>query len=224
MQKDITITAVKLLKVKDGHGLNITTVERDSKGDEISGPGRNHKALIHPDLKKALDQLKPHYAVLVNILPVNEYPGTTEEHQKLLDKVFVSGFSIGGTDDTPGVTITGHYHNYRGKAVITNSPFELFDAKPESRYEHMDDLRGTLDLLKVRVHRYLDGEERGGQQSLKLDEKGQQPGNTYPQGLDHASPEAQQRVKDGDQNGTAKKNGRKNQQTATNPSGAGGQA
>lgn len=221
MQKTFKILSVKILKQREGNGATIDTIESDGKGDEASGP-RDHTAPVHPDFEAAIAKLAPHYALLTGQIPATDIPSGAWEDHDLEDKIYVSGYSISKKSKTEGVMITGHYYNFRGKACITNTPWEAFGS--EDGYPLMAEIGTIIGEIDKEARAYLDGTKRGTaapappkQSEMQLDEKGQASGNTYPNNdMTNASPEAMQRVKD---DLDAKPNKRGKKQTADNPGG-----
>lgn len=213
-----TLKRVKLLKLKDGHGL-ILTLEKKVGGDDVESNER-HKAPIHPDLKKCFDELAIHLAVMTGYVASSRVTDIAMPDPELSEKFYVHAYSMGGDDDSAGVVVSGHHILPNGKAVILNTPFYRLEESPETRYIFMDDLVARLTNAEKEITDYLKGKKRGGQQALDLpapSENGK--ANTYPQGESHASPEAQERIMaDGDENKTGTKR-RNRRQTADNPSG-----
>lgn len=235
------ITKVKLLKVKGGNGLTLTFDETDKAGAPADG-GINYRGLIHQDLKAALQGLAIHYTMLLGYLPFNAVEDIANPDAALGSKAEISGYSLGGDDGASGITITGHFIGPRGRAIITNTPFELFDCAPEGRYVHMDDLIARVRWIEARLDKYLSGEERG--EPAKPEPAGLPQGNLFEQDdekvtkaqiavplsdgsgetakIPAADPEAMKAVKaaSNDELGGKKGNGkRKVKQTAQHPSG-----
>jgi hypothetical protein len=150
------IKKVRLLKVKDGHGLDLTIDAQDKAGAAMNGNDK-YKGLVHQDLRNAIDGLKIHYAMVAGFVPTDAVEDIAQPDMALFEKYHVHGYSIGGDDDKPGITISGHVINYRGKAVNYHTPFELFDCAPESRYMYMDDLQARLRVCEQEVEKYLGG-------------------------------------------------------------------
>jgi hypothetical protein len=162
MSNNKQIQKVTLLKVKDGYGLKVIFKETDSSGD----PSRDDvekRGLIHPDLKVAIDALKVHWGLLSGLIKVDDIAEIILPEHKLLEKIHVNGYSIGGDEEenTQGVIISGHYITWRAKAQSLNTPFERFEGSPEARYLYMDDLLAKIQVLEDEVQLYLTGEKRG---------------------------------------------------------------
>jgi hypothetical protein len=150
------IKKTRLLKVNGGHGLDLTMEGQDNAGAAMNGNDK-FKGLIHQDLRNAIEGLKIHYAMIAGFLPTDTVEDIAAPDMAAFEKYHVHGYSIGGDDDKPGITISGHFINYRGKAVNFHTPFELFDCAPDSRYMYMDDLQARLRVCEEEVEKYLGG-------------------------------------------------------------------
>lgn len=223
MQKTFKITSVKILKQREGNGATIDLIESDGKGDEATGP-RDHTAPVHPDFEAAIAKLAPHYALLTGQIPAVDIPSNAWKDHHLDGKIYVSGYSISKKAKTEGVVITGHFYNFRERAVITNTPWEAFGG--ENGYPLMSEVGTIIGEIDREARAYLDGSKRGTVQAPPAkqmsiddtDEKGQASGNTYPNGdMSNASPEAQARIKNDSALSGNKRSHKK--QTAANPSG-----
>lgn len=150
------IKKARLLKVTDGYGLDLTIDGVDKAGAVVNGSDK-YRGLIHSDLKKAFDRLKIHLAMIPGLVPASAVEDIAAPNMDLFDKFFIHAFSVGGDEDTRGITLSGHWITYRGKALNYHTPFELFDTAPEARYVWMDDLQAALLDLKREIELYLGG-------------------------------------------------------------------
>lgn len=233
----MTIKKARLLKVKDGFGLDLTIESKDKAGAVMNGQDKYH-GLIHPDLRKAFDRLKVHLALISGFVPISEVPDIANPNMELFEKFHIHGYSVGGDDGegTQGITLSGHMITYRGKAQNYHTPFELFDTAPEARYIYMDDLQAALLDLDTENQAYLGG-KRGEPSKKEPEDKNQidmfaskaqiaEPlnagGAALVDGIPPADSDAMRRVKSDDKNGTKavpKTGGRGKKQTADNPGG-----
>jgi hypothetical protein len=81
--------------------------------------------LVHDDLVKAFDKLKVHLAIICElheaaVFEIDLADFDPEEH---LPNIKVTSFSIGGSGDDLGVTITGQKKLKSGKILNLNTPF-----------------------------------------------------------------------------------------------------
>lgn len=159
---------VKLAKVKNGEGLELVFKQTDPDGTQATGTG-NHKGLVHPDLKEAMTALRPHLAMLCGFVKTGAVEDIAAPEDEMFENFFVKGISLGGDEDHPGVVISGYFINDRGKAITLNTPFEMFDGAPESRYHFMDDVVAKIAVIEQEVPKYLSGEKRGTPKQGTLD-------------------------------------------------------
>lgn len=152
----MSFSKVHLLKVKDGHGLTITFKETDSRGAGVDG-NRNHRGLIHSDLKNAIDALGVHLACIVGWVKPSEVEDIAMPDAAVFSKFHIHGYSIGGDEDKPNIVISGHMMTYRNKAHNFHTPVELMDGNPESMYGFMDDLKAKILVIEQEVEAYLAG-------------------------------------------------------------------
>ena len=159
-KNNLDIKKIKLAKVKDGDGLELTFSRTDPDKSQVKGT-EEHKGLVHPDLIDATKALRIHLAILCGYVKESQVEDIAMPDEALMEKFFVSGISLGGSEDKPGVMITGRIITYRGKSVSINTPFELFEQAPESRYTYMDDFIAKVETLKKESTAYYNGEKRG---------------------------------------------------------------
>lgn len=119
-------------------------------------------APIHIDLKNAFLRLIPHFAFICE--EITEDVARTaiktgfiknDEEENPLNRFDVGGFSIGGSGDSEGVTISGSKWLQSGKLVNFNTPFIKWD----DDYEFGDELIEAVDILKSEVYEYLEGKQ-----------------------------------------------------------------
>ncbi len=239
------IKKARLMKVQDGFGLVLAFGATDRAGARQTGDDKFF-GLIHSDLRTAWDRLKIHMAMIPGLVPVGAVEDIAKPKMELFDKFFIHAFSIGGDEDAQGITLSGHWITYRGKALNFHTPFELFETAPEARYVYMDDLIAALLNLKEEIELYLGGkrgepakpkpvEKDPNQLELGLEDKRRTTVNVLPAEKDEINPggagmklqeadaEAQARVAGMDEKAPPKKAAapkRPARQTAQNRGGA----
>lgn len=160
----IEILKVRLHETKKGTGL-ILHVDRGEEGSSVE----THKPTIHKDLKKALDALRIHFAVMVGYISPGEVEiAHVDEDQ--VENFIVKGYSIGGDEGegTRGIIISGRKILTNGLAHNYNTPFYRFEQAPESRYVFMDDVIAKVAVIESEVSAYLNG-KRGEDPQMNLD-------------------------------------------------------
>ena len=126
--------------------------------------------IVHVDLKNALDRLKVHLVILceqpeaVLIESDNIYEFDIEQ----LSNYVVTGYSIGGSDESAGVTIIGQKLLKSGQVLNINSPFTKFEDL--EAYEFAGELYGDIQACNWEVSEYLFSEKWGlKQQEFEFD-------------------------------------------------------
>lgn len=142
---EFKIVAVKL--IKKGEKLELTLDEADISPAELERKGLNK---CHPDLIASVQALRPHLAILCSYCAEKDVL-----KYKDLDKFTVTGYSIGGKEDTPGFTITGYRQTYRGGTLSLNTPFTLFEEKDDSRYALVGDVEAKIKAINTEVVKYV---------------------------------------------------------------------
>lgn len=122
-------------------------------------------APIHDDLRTAFNALIPHFAFICEEITenvcreqINNYEQGIVYSDPLanpLKKYTVKGFSIGGSGDSEGVTISGNKMLESGKIISFNTPF----MKWSDEYSFANELINSVDLLKSEVYEYLEGKQ-----------------------------------------------------------------
>jgi hypothetical protein len=171
------IKKARLLKVKDGYGLDLTIDGQDKAGAAMNGNDK-YKGLVHADLKNAFDALRPHLAMVAGWVPTTSVEDIAAPNMALFEKYHVHGYSLGGDDEKPGVVISGHVINYRGKAVNYHTPFEMLDGAPEARYVYMDDLIAKINVVETEIEKYFSG-KRGEPHKPKPEEVDERQGDLF---------------------------------------------
>ena len=137
--------AFSLSKVKlhpnDG-GLDAAYSVSHKQGEEISIIERQESSsqIVHPDLKLALDTLKPLVA------QVFDFPDAKQE------KIEIRGLAYSGSGSKKGVVITSVYETVSGKKVALNTPRILVEG---TEYGFEETLAAVSNRVKDEVYAYL---------------------------------------------------------------------
>lgn len=162
----ITITKVKLIKADKKTGYQKADVHYKQDGKLKGNGGVQRDFPVHVDFINAVQALAVHLAILSGILP-KKMSGDLLE----LEKYVVTGYSIGGDDDDPGITITGYRKGEYG-VIILNSPFIKFEEKDGHKYSLIQDLINKVNISDAEAEEYVFNGKRAPevQQSLNLPE------------------------------------------------------
>lgn len=148
-----TIRSAKLIEQQTAD-VNYSEHEKDNTKTSFAV---SKKQTIHPDLKRAFLNLRIHFAIMMDFIPEKTIVDITNVNDSVVHDFVVSGFSIGGKEDNPGVVLTGQKRLSNGKVATMNTPFERFEDKSLTAYKFMPDLRTKLDVCKSEILQYLEG-------------------------------------------------------------------
>lgn len=170
------ITKAKLSK---SGGLDVVFDESvlivDSEGETIEltrEPSVACRNLVDDDLLHAFDLLRPHLAIICDQVEAN---GKTlyelDDEPNALDNFKVISFSIGGSGEHEGVTLSGYKRLRGGRVLNLNSPFTKYLDENEP-YEYAEELNQLINHCSNEVLAYLDGKIKPNAQGELFDENG----------------------------------------------------
>lgn len=119
-----------------------------------------YEAAVHKKLKNALQAFAPHMPLLCDYYPISSIRTIEKLPLEVYDSFTVTSVTLKHGKKT-GIVITGWKKTQREQAQILNTPFVNFDKNEETSYPFNDNLIDLVDALKIRVNKYLNGEERG---------------------------------------------------------------
>lgn len=142
-----TITVIEMVDGKE----NAKTVQADWT--------RIGKNILHEDFQAALDNLRPHLAILCDQVEAqNKDYYKLDEDFEALDKYRVNSYSVGGSGISEGVTLTGIRYGKWGTALNLNSPFTKYEAgENEETYDYSFELRGMINHCNDEALLYVEG-------------------------------------------------------------------
>lgn len=230
------ITKLRLVKLKNGNGLELSYEKPGPQGDKVAVAGEGHTALIHNDLYNAVQALAPHLAMMAFHVKESEVEDIAMPDLAKFKDFTVGSYSISGKEEKRGIIISGTLRK-SGKAHNFNTPFYRFEEPESGRYGFMDDVEAKLRVIESEVAPYLEGTKRGEPIQPELGQGGEpvtkmqiapptgkvtEEGNLAPESAKHkfADKDAMARVAEMDGDGKKKTGGKKKvQQTAATPSG-----
>lgn len=151
MKSNRVITNVKIVK---GEFLDVTYFRPD--GDTKTKVIESHKRPVHPDMLSAFKTLDIHFALLMELVEPKQVRQINEPDPKLTESLKVRSYSIGGTDDDPGIVLTGSKTMKTGKVSTMNTPFIRFNENELTAYKYITDLLDAKSLVEFEVEKYLD--------------------------------------------------------------------
>ncbi|PPK99030.1 hypothetical protein [Parapedobacter indicus] len=163
--KEVSISRnISKAKINKGGGLDVTYYETiiftDGDGQEVelsrqqTSEGRN---LIHDDMQAAFDMLRTHLAIICDQPEAKDKTFyELDEDVERLNNFKVSSYSIGGSGNHEGVSISGNRRLRGGRVLNLNAPFtKYFDENDP--YESATELQSLINHCNEEVLEYLDG-------------------------------------------------------------------
>lgn len=149
---------IKIKKAKIKNNLFLQYEYQQTVGNVTNGHNTSSDAPIHEDLRKAFRGLIPHFAFMCEEIPEKKMKqimnGNVPDDDEFYSKFLVQSFSIGGSGDSEGVTLSGCKQVESG-VVNFNSPFKKWD----DDYKYMDALIDAVELAKSEVFEYMNGKQ-----------------------------------------------------------------
>lgn len=139
-----------IMKAKVTKDNTLVAIYKDENGDTITHEGKN---LVTSDLLDAFRDLIPHIAILCEQKEAGE-EGIDTLPESIYTVLEVSGYSIGGSDDNEGVTLTGKRFLQSKKVLNLNAPFTMFSNENET-YEYAFELEQAILACEYEVKEYL---------------------------------------------------------------------
>lgn len=152
---------IKKASIKDSLFLNVEYSEF------LEGHSKKETKLsctvpIHEDLRTSFEKLHKHLAILCD---EEKAPKNSSAFQNAtFEKFGVRGFSIGGSDESEGVTVSGFKEGKYGM-VNLNTPFTKFESED---YPFLTELTGDVDECISEVEAYLFDGKRAPESQLEL--------------------------------------------------------
>ena len=141
---------MEILKAKITKDNTLTASYRDENGTTTL-EGKN---LVTNDLINAFGALVAHLAFLCEQKEADGKKFLEDLPKDIDKKLEVTGYSIGGEDDSRGVTLTGKRFLKTNKVLNLNSPFTKF-CDDNEQYEFAFELEQAIAACEYEVNEYL---------------------------------------------------------------------
>lgn len=135
---------------------------RHNEDETTTEVNEKHDNLIHADLQAAFAKLIPHLALICD-LRESDIIGTGRNKCTIdavpaehLSKFTVTQFSIGGSAEGEGVTITGNKKLNASQVLNINTPFQKYEDEL-SDYKYGSELAEAVQACVYEVEQYLGG-------------------------------------------------------------------
>lgn len=142
---------MEILKAKITKDNTLTATYKNEHGDTVTVEGKN---LITKDLTNTFVKLVPHLCFLCEQKEAAHIDRIDELPDDMFKVLEVSGYSVGGSDDSEGVTLTGKRFLKSKKILNLNSPFTQFNNENED-YSYSFDLQQVIEECSYEVEQYL---------------------------------------------------------------------
>lgn len=151
--KKVTLNKNRVLKIEFNE-----VIKRDDGTETVNTTGTTYGHLVHKDLINALDELKPHLAMLCEQTENDKLRAKfgslpAEKVKKIVELYSIASFTLGKNGE--GVSIGGGKVLNNGEFLSLDSPHQDDD----DRYEWFPDLSMAMDAIKSEVQLYMDGKE-----------------------------------------------------------------
>lgn len=141
---------MEILKAKVTKDNTLTASYRDENGT-TTVEGKN---LVTNDLKDAFNALVAHLAFLCEQKEADGKECLEDLPKGIDKKLEVTGYTIGGEDESRGVTLIGKRFLKSNKVLNLNSPFTKFDDENEP-YQFSFELEQVIQACEYEVNEYL---------------------------------------------------------------------
>jgi hypothetical protein len=165
---------VQKVKAKNGQ-LTVDYTEHYQDANYKNEVTKTSEQYIHQDLKYALGLLKTHVAAICEMPEaalVNIKNPTDEDLNVTLDKIVITGYSKGGSDDSAGACIIAQRILKTGQVLNITTPFTKFNNETDDGYPHGGALLSAVERCDYEVDAYL-FEGKCGFKQLSLDFDGE---------------------------------------------------
>jgi hypothetical protein len=142
---------MEIIKAKITKENTLEAVFKNENEDTVTIEGKN---IIHKDMRAAFDDLIPHLAFLCEQKEADKKESLDELPDTVSTTFEVSGYSIGGSDDNEGTTLTGKRFLKSKKVLNLNAPFTMFNNENEE-YPFAFELQQAIEACNYEVNQYL---------------------------------------------------------------------
>lgn len=147
--EDVELNKVKTLK---GGGLEAQWKysESDEGSEEVFGSKdtKERTRPIHPDLREQLDKMKGMVSRCMDYDKITK----KENKEEVLERIEITGVSMGGSGDSKGATITFKKKSISGKVKGMSTEFITFT---QNVFGFEEELETVCTAIKQEVYEYL---------------------------------------------------------------------
>ncbi len=161
--KEQPIYEITKVKVKNNQ-LTAEYTEKFVEANYQNSVTKSSAQFIHPDLRYALDRLKPHVAKICEMHEaqgVNISDPTDDDLNGTLKGIVVTGYSKGGSDESAGVSIQAQKLLKSGQILNLSVPFTKYENESGEGYPYGSELKEIVDRCDYETDAYLFEEKYG---------------------------------------------------------------
>lgn len=141
------------------------------KKDQVDGnqvpTNKTFKSPPHDDFLQALANLRIHFVMQVGYTNPVTVKDIESPKSVIVEDCEIFGITAGGTDDDPGIQISGQRKTQLEKFVDITTPFLRYSEK--KIYKFAPELKASIERLELETTKYLTGEKRGKGAQQNLD-------------------------------------------------------
>ncbi len=157
-EQEQAIYEIEKVKLKNEQ-LTVDYTERYMDANYRNEVTKSSQQFVHPDLKYAMDLLKPHVAAICEMPEAGKISDmsrpTDEELNETLKSYVVTGYSKGGSDESAGVTIIAQKILNSGQIFNITAPFTKYRDETGDGYTYGEELEDVIRRCDYEVDAYL---------------------------------------------------------------------
>lgn len=142
---------MKILKAKVTKDNTLIATYKNEHEDTVTIEGKN---LVTKDLLQTFNALVPHITFLCEQREAYRLERMDELPNEIYTNLDVTGFSVGGSADSEGVTLIGKRFLGTKKVLNLCAPFTMFESDNEE-YTYAFELKEAIEACSFEVEEYL---------------------------------------------------------------------
>ena len=142
---------MKILKAKVTKDNTLVATFKNEHDDTVTIEGKN---LVTKDLLQTFSALVPHITFLCEQREAYRLERMDEFPNEIYTNLDVTGFSVGGSADSEGVTLIGKRFLGTKKVLNLCAPFTMFESDNEE-YTYAFELKEAIEACSFEVEEYL---------------------------------------------------------------------
>ncbi|WP_221660833.1 hypothetical protein [Bacteroides xylanisolvens] len=142
---------MEILKAKVTKDNTLVASYKNENGDTVTIEGKN---LVTKDLTNSFRDLVPHLTFLCEQKEAAHLERMDELPDDIYSTLEVSGYTVGGSDDSLGVTLIGKRFLKSKKVLNLCAPFTMFNNENEE-YTYAFELEQAIEACSYEVEQYL---------------------------------------------------------------------